>query len=192
MFSLRDMPASPLAFLLEAYSTRAPSLFLVTGPSGSGKTYWCQQVVEHARQQGWVVAGLLAPPVMEGEEKVGIELLDLSSGERRPLATRLTLAERASGEGPAGLTFGCWRFNHDVLVWGNGVLRDIDSADLLIVDELGPLEFRQQQGLQAAFPLLDGWRYRLACVTARPSLVGAVRMRWPWSQVLVLGDATHD
>lgn len=191
MFSLRDMPASPLAFLLEAYNTRAPSLFLVTGPSGSGKTYWCQQVVEHARRREWSVAGLLAPPVMDGEEKVGIDLLDLGSGERRRLATRMTAAERAS-DGEAGLTFGCWRFNHEVFVWGNSVLREINAADLLVVDELGPLEFRQQQGLQAAFPLLDGWRYRLACVTARPSLVGAVRMRWPWSQLLVLGDEAHD
>ncbi|MFW6069888.1 MAG: nucleoside-triphosphatase [bacterium] len=191
MFSLRDMPASPLAFLLEAYNTRAPSLFLVTGPSGSGKTYWCQQVVEHARGHDWSVAGLLAPPVMDGEEKVGIDLLDLGSGERRRLATRMTVTERAS-DGGAGLTFGCWRFDHEVFVWGNSVLREINAADLLIVDELGPLEFRQQQGLQAAFPLLDGWRYRLACVTARPSLVGAVRMRWPWSQLLVLGDEAHD
>lgn len=191
MISLKDMPASPLAFLLEAYNTRAPSLFLVTGSSGSGKTYWCQQVVQYARRHEWTVAGLLAPPVMEGANKIGIDLEDLSSDERRRLAMRLS-ADNGQEEATTGVTTGCWKFDHNVITWGNAVLRNITSPDLLVVDELGPLEFRQRQGLQSAFPLIDGWRYRLACITARPSLVGAVRMRWPWSQVVVLGDEDHD
>ncbi|MDX1687185.1 MAG: nucleoside-triphosphatase [Candidatus Promineifilaceae bacterium] len=189
MSSHTSTPAASLAFLSEAYNTRAPSLFLITGPSGSGKTKWCQKAVEHARQHQWPVAGLLAPPVIENGQKIGIDLLDLSSSERRRLATlRADCDGHGNGGQPpeAGVSTGAWNFYYDVLAWGNGVLKETTRADFVIVDELGPLEFRQRQGLQAGLELLDAWRYRLACVTIRPSLVGAVRMRWPWSRLVIL------
>jgi nucleoside-triphosphatase THEP1 len=183
------MPASPLAFLLEAYQTHAPSLFLVTGPSGAGKTRWCRAVIDAAEAQQWAIAGLLSPAVLDGGKKVGIDLLDVRGGERRPLATRL--AQR-DGDGEMGIVTGRWSFNATTIAWGNQVLRAITARDLLIVDELGPLELRQQQGFQVALSLLDAWRYRLACVTIRPSLVGAARMRWPWSRLVVVGENDDD
>lgn len=192
------VPASPLAFLGEAYKTRAPSLFLITGPSGAGKTTWCQKAVEYARQRRWPLAGLLAPAVVESGRKVGIDLLDLSSGERRRLATRRRvdagLADEKVEDGVAtGISTGDWDFRYETLAWGNDVLQKTTKADFVIVDELGPLEFRQGQGLLAGLELLDTWRYRLACVTIRPSLVGVVRMRWPWSRLVLpesIGEVT--
>lgn len=197
MLSHTNVPASPLAFLSEAYITRAPSLFLITGPSGSGKTEWCQKAVAYARSRRWPVAGLLAPAVMEDGRKIGIDLLDLSSGERRPLAVWKGAGDDGGaghgdeddGQPPqAGISTGDWNFSYDTLAWGNRVLEKTTRADFVIVDELGPLEFRQGQGLQAGLELLDAWRYRLACVTIRPSLVGAVRMRWPWSHLVILDN----
>ena len=188
------MPASPLAFLSEAYHTRAPSLFLITGSSNSGKTRWCERVIAYAREQQWTVAGLLSPSVITNGQKAGIDLLDLSSGERQRLAIHKTLwRNNENGALANGIVTGDWYFDSRVLAWGNGVLSRITKADLVIIDELGPLEFRQQQGLQSGLVLLDAWRYRLACVTIRSSLVGAARMRWSWSQVVVTEEiATPD
>jgi nucleoside-triphosphatase THEP1 len=194
VLSHTSTPAASLAFLSEAYNTRAPSLFLITGPSGSGKTKWCQKAVEYARQHQWPVAGLLAPPVIENGQKIGIDLLDLNSGERQRLATWKGTDDgyEDSGQPPAaGVSTGAWNFYYDVLAWGNSILQGTTRADFVIVDELGPLEFRQRQGLQAGLELLDDWRYRLACVTVRPSLVGAVRMRWPWSRLVIFDTVSH-
>lgn len=194
MPSPNNVPASPLAFLSEAYNTRAPSLFLITGPSGSGKTTWCQTVESLARQQDWTLSGLLSPSIMKGGQKVGIHLLDLRSGERRRLAWRRGTApeDRDEAVGSHGITTGDWDFDAQVLAWGNRVLSRTTQREFVLIDELGPLEFRQRQGLQAGLKLLDEWRYRLACVTVRPSLVGAARMRWPWSRLVILDEDQHD
>jgi nucleoside-triphosphatase THEP1 len=184
------MPASPLAFLLEAYQTRAPSLFLVTGPSGAGKTRWCHKLIAAAQEQQWAVAGLLSPAVLDGGTKVGIDLLDVRSGALRRLATRVPQQDGNGTE--AGIVTGRWSFEPATIAWGNELLRQITPRDMVIIDELGPLELRQQQGFQVALSLLDAWRYRLACVTIRPSLVGAARMRWPWSQLVVVGESGDD
>lgn len=192
----RSTPAPPLAFLSEAYNTRAPSLFIITGPSGSGKTKWCQTAVDYARRRQWPVTGLLAPPIMKNGQKIGIDLLDLSSGEGRRLATWKGATIGHDDDLSGDVNTGDWNFSPEALVWGNSVLKKTTRADFVIVDELGPLEFRQGQGLQAGLELLDAWRYRLACVTIRPKLVGAARMRWPWARLVVLDSVpqavSHD
>lgn len=189
MHSLAQQPASPLAFIAEAHQSRTPTLLLVTGSSGTGKTSWCQSVVNFAREESWSIAGLMSPPVMSDGHKVGIDLYDLQSDRRRRLATRTDsiLAGREAMP-PGGVTVGDWSFDPRTLRWGNDILANVTSPDLLIVDELGPLEFRQQQGLQAAMRLIDDWRCNLTCVVIRPSLIGAARMRWPWSHILVVGQ----
>lgn len=192
MPSLKNGPAETLAFLLEAYNTRAPSLFLVTGASGSGKTHWCQAVLEFARGHSWPVSGLLSPAVIRHGMKIGIELLDLSSGERRRLATHINTAAAEAGHALTGeICTGEWSFCPETLAWGNSVLQRTTRADFVILDELGPLEFRLGQGLRAGLELLDAWRYRLACVTVRPPLVGAVRMRWPWGRLMVVDGVSQ-
>lgn len=193
MLSLAELPASPLAFLLEAHTTRTPSLLLVAGASGAGKTAWCGAIEAYAREQHWIVAGLLSPRVMDNGYKVAIDLQDLHSGERRRLATRTqSIIEGTELMPPGGIMAGAWSFDPRTIQWGNDVLSAVTNPDLLIIDELGPLEFRRQQGLQGALKLLDAWRGNLVCVAIRPSLVGAARMRWPWSRLLVVGEDEHD
>lgn len=177
------------AVFLENHADRTPSLLLVTGPSGAGKTVWCRALQTEAVAHGLSVAGLLSPPVMAGGHKIGIDLEDLGSGERRRLATRTqVLLDGNEPLPPGGVTTGDWSFDAEVVRWGNDVLATVRCPDVLIIDELGPLEFRQGKGLQAAMRLIDSWRCNLICVTIRPGLIGAARMRWPWSQILVVGD----
>lgn len=215
----QPIPPAPtlLAFLQEAQQNRTPSLLLLTGASGAGKTSWCQALYTYARRQNWTVAGLVSPPVMANGRKTAIDLQDLRTGQRRRLATRiaspgnprLPVAHPPSQmppissngeplEADISITTGQWRFNPRTIRWGNTILSDptVESKtakpkrpDLVIIDELGPLEFRQHQGLQAGMKLVDAWRSNLICVTIRPSLVGAARMRWPWGHIFQIEDA---
>lgn len=166
------------------------NLFLITGDIGVGKTTWCQQWIDLAGADGWRVGGLLSPPVMVGRQKVAIDLVDLASGERRQLA-RLRQIEA----GPDTVTTGKWLFDTAVLAWGNDVLQRVTAVDLLVIDELGPLEFERGQGLQAAFELVAAGNYRMAAVVIRPSLIPQAQQRWPESQPIpiVRKDAdSHD
>lgn len=150
------------------------TLALLTGGRGAGKTRWCEALARAGRDAGPSVAGLVSPPVLAGGEKTGIDILDVASGERRRLAERA----RADLPGTEGLG---WRFDPEALAFGNTLLARVGDCDLLLVDELGPLEFGRGSGLTVAFALLDARRYRLAVVVVRPALVAAARARWPWT-----------
>ncbi len=169
----------PAHFLKETYQTN--KLFLITGESGTGKTSWCQQWVESVRADGRRVGGLLSPAVITDSQKVAIDLVDLATGERQQLAkARHTISN------PDVLTTTKWQFDTAVLTWGNAVLRRVTAVDLLIIDELGPLEFERGQGLQAAFQLIEAACYGLAGVVVRPSLLATAQQHWPWAQTILV------
>jgi nucleoside-triphosphatase len=165
-------PSSPEGLVAGWSAYANGTLALLTGGRGAGKTRWCEALARAGRDAGLAVAGLVSPPVLADGEKTGIDLLDVASGERRRLAERA----RADLPGTAGLG---WHFDPEALVLGNALLARVEPCDLLLVDELGPLEFGRGSGFAAAFALLDERRYRLAVVVVRPTLVAAARARWP-------------
>ena len=167
-----NQPASPLAFFYPAEG-QSPRLLLLTGPRGAGKTSWCQELSKIALSAGIDVGGLLSPAIFSDGRKVAIDLHDLVGGERRRLAVRRhdrTFRELVTGD---------WMFEPDTFNWGNQVLQRIKSCDLLLIDEIGPLEFHQQKGLTNAFRLISSQSYRLACLTIRPTLLVAAKTLWP-------------
>lgn len=173
-------PGSLLASFL-SQPTQIGRLILLTGPSGSGKTAWCMDLIQQARQVGYHPSGLVSPAVIIDGIKVGIDLIEVATGARQRLANRRdqatpwpTLATKTPG----------WNFNPAVLTWGNNLLRAIHLSELLVIDELGPLEFLEGQGFTAGFNLIAKRSYRLACVVVRSALLPDAQERWPWSETL--------
>ena len=160
----------------------APPLWLLTGPSGTGKTTFCRRLGSHARGLGWDVAGLLSPAWMKNGHKIGILAEDLHSGEQHPIAY-------ATPHPQADFQIGQWHFDERVLQWGNQVIENSVPCDLLIVDELGPLEFETGGGLTAAFTVIAAGNYRVGCVVVRLSLLAQAHARWPWAHVLPIEEA---
>jgi len=149
------------------------TLVLLTGPPGSGKTALCARLVAAARQRGHDVAGVLSPVRFDAGGRTGIDVLDLRSGETRPLAWRHDPAR------PATLTVGPWSFDAAVLARGDAALARATPCWLLVVDELGPLELAQGRGWTAGLAALDSGDYRLALAVVRPALLAVARARWP-------------
>ncbi|HIC93478.1 MAG TPA: DUF2478 domain-containing protein [Anaerolineae bacterium] len=143
---------------------------LLTGGIGIGKTTVCRRVVELARRRGYTCGGLLSLSLLdEGGAKVGIEALDLASGRRRLLAR----ADRDLG-GPRTEHYS---FDAAALAWANSVLIGAVKAgcDLLVVDEVGPLELERGEGLAPALAELGG--VPRALVVVRDALLGELRRR---------------
>jgi len=69
---------------------------------------------------------------------------------------------------------GIWTFAPESVAWGQQVLASLPPCDLLVIDEIGPLELELGQGLTSALDALRHAAYRLALVTLRPTLVNAV------------------
>jgi nucleoside-triphosphatase THEP1 len=140
---------------------------ILTGPFGSGKTTTCRQLADLARQRGLDYAGIVCPARFDGARKVGIDLINLRTGERRPLAEADDL--------PADLCTARYRFDTDAMAWGAAILDSACPCDVLVVDEIGPLELERGQGWVNALPILRVGRFGLAVVVVRPSLVDAFR-----------------
>ncbi len=193
-----------------------PELTLLTGPFGAGKSTWCAARAEEARSGGKSVGGLLSLAVMVDGRKAAIDWVDLAGGTRRRLAwlrdeqwrllttsppsdalraspSPSPLVERGTGRALAreggeveGLVFGDWRFDAETFAWGNRVLHGLPICDLLILDELGPLEFLLGEGLQEGLRLIDERRFPVVCAVVRPELLVQAKERWPWGQVVSL------
>ncbi len=124
-------------------------VILLTGEIEVGKTTICNRVVDLSRRWGHRVSGILSPALLdENDRKVGIGLVDLSSGERRTLAI---MSDGAKYE----MVVGKYNFNPRVLKWGNEILaRFVPQDTLWVVDEIGWLELKRGQGFLAAMSKL--------------------------------------
>jgi nucleoside-triphosphatase THEP1 len=139
-----------------------PDLTVLTGPSGTGKTSACLGVADLAANLGLRVAGIVSPAVFVDGVKTAIDCFDLQSGQRRRLATRV--------ESPAPGELG-YRFAESTVTWANAALARATPCDLLLVDEIGPLELVQGKGLVTALAALRSGAYGQAVVVVRPELI---------------------
>lgn len=161
---------------IKAHTSR---LVLLTGERGSGKTVLCSTLVDAARKSGWQVRGMVTPAVFEGSRKIAIDVVDLGSGARRQLA-------RVRRDGDTDIHTIHWTFDNQALDWGNRILEESVPCNLLVIDELGPLELLRGQGWTAAFDALASALFDLAVVVIRPELIDAARSLWPQAVEIVV------
>ncbi|MFW5714524.1 MAG: ATP-binding cassette domain-containing protein [Brevefilum sp.] len=173
--SIND-PRSLLSDLFER-GKLDPQILILTGLSGAGKTTWCMRLAKLAEENALKVKGILSPGVYKGDQKIAIDARDIESGVSHRLAM---LRERAAAE----LSTPRWQFDPETVSWANQVLKEIQFCDLLILDEIGPLELLRDEGLTAGLRLLDTENYRVACVVVRSSLVPKALQRWPEAMVV--------
>lgn len=151
-------------------------LVVLSGETGSGKTTCCRWLADEARRRGLTVGGLLSLPIpadradapAPADERL---LEDLGSGERRPLARRVPPESRGPGDP-------LWRLSDETLAWGDAVLAGACPADVLIVDEVGPVELLHRRGWYDGLWQALAGRYRLAVVVVRPWLLPRFRELW--------------
>jgi len=163
--------------------TDAPRRYLLTGELGAGKTTFCLHLVEILGEAGWDVAGTVSPAVFKAESKVAIDLLNPRSGQRRRLATLLT--PEAQQSGPATKR---WGFDAETLAWGDSLLARATPCDLLIIDELGPLELERGEGWLSGLKAIDEGKYKAAVIVVRPHLLHLATQRWPDAEVVLVSD----
>lgn len=113
----------------------------------------------------WDVAGILSPAVFVDGVKAAIDALDLRRGEQH------TLARLAPPGQTTSIRTDTWLFDEDTLEWGNRVFQLATPCDLLVVDELGPLELERHQGWTAALEAVRSRAYHLCLLVLRPELV---------------------
>lgn len=107
-------------------------LILWTGRRQSGKTTSAHNLVQVARNEGFNVAGLLALSKYSDGRLVGFDGLDLRDGTRIPLASL-----KPDGDETERFTFTVAGLRLGSIALSPSATK---SAELIIVDEFGPLE----------------------------------------------------
>ena len=109
----------------------------VTGSPGAGKSTLVQKA---AKASGLQVGGVLAKDKRVKDRRVGFELLELGSGAAGTLADE-------TGSGPK---IGKYRVHPEELDRiGAGAVEDAIGCDLIVVDEVGPMELCSRRFISA-------------------------------------------
>jgi len=115
---------------------------ILSGTRQTGKSTLCRRLAEHLTEQGFKVGGIWTETVVEGEETT-LLVHDLNTGAEITLAGT-HLPESGIAQGPYHFTKeGVFKAMRAI---GNGM-----GADLMVVDEIGPLEVR----MRGFFPVLN-------------------------------------
>lgn len=175
MAPLRATPS-----LIDPLLAGTQGLILLTGAKGSGKTSFCQDVVARARQRGITIAGFLCPATFENGVKTGFFMIDIATNARIPFGKR-TSKEAES-------TVGHWDMDQQALQWADQNTQDLSNVDLMIIDEIGPLELEHGAGFQKTLRRLDAANYKTALVVVRPSLIPIAIQRWPNASVINISE----
>ncbi len=143
-------------------------LILWTGEKHSGKTTSAFKLAESVRDEGFTVAGLLAPSIYEDGRLAGFDAFDLQGKKREPL-TRCEAKENKKSMYLTPQFIGGLTLGHASLS-----LAATKSADLIIVDEFGPLELKNR-GWRGDVDLLLASSDAIILFVVRSELVNTVK-----------------
>ena len=141
----------------------------LTGIPGVGKTTAIKRVVLALREKGLIVGGMVTSEVREKGRRIGFEIIDLLTGRKGFLAT-------LHGSGPR---LGKYVVNlRDLVEVGVNAIREaLEKADVIVIDEVGPMELFSEEfkkavkeALKSGKPLIGTIHYK-----ARDPLIEAIK-----------------
>ena len=108
-------------------------LVFLTGVPGVGKSAVVRQVAEKMKLHGCKVGGMTSGDLRSGSARIGFEIRDLLTGRAG------VLAHVSQTVGPR---IGKYRVNSQDLdnIGAEAILSAIKYADLIVIDEVGPME----------------------------------------------------
>jgi nucleoside-triphosphatase THEP1 len=160
------------------YEKSRPAVFIITGRVNEGKTTLVREIVSKLQSDGLHVSGLFSPGNTNDSNRNSYNVEDISthSGKLLCSANPLHMAYRQ----------GRYYFSEEGVLFGNKILIDSlnEPADLIVTDELGPLEINDKGWAPAINKLLQSSTVPHLWVV-RENLVNAMTRKWNVGRVIV-------
>ena len=159
-------------------------VFIVTGAVGEGKTAWLAKLEGLLKEKELKAGGILALRIMEEGKVIGYDITDIRTGDRTPFL-------RHTGDATVGVE----RFTMDPSGYRAGE-KALDphsnrSMNVVIVDEVGPLELRGEGWSEMIRGLIHETR-ALLILAVRKNLAGEVTQRFNISPAEIIDVARGD
>ena len=157
--------------------------FFLTGRPGVGKTTVLLRIVERLKKQGFKVGGLVSREVREDGSRVGFKVIDLEDGRegwlahiRQPVGPRI------------GKYRVCMRDLESIGV--KAILKAVREADVVVIDEVGPMELFSQSFKRAVSEALESDKIVLGTIHYRikTSFISKIKER----QDVVIFEVTRE
>ncbi len=137
----------------------------ITGKPGSGKSIVCRNVLKHLT---CTYGGMTSADIREKGERVGFEIRDIASGKQGILAHKHA----------AGPRVGSYHVNiEDLNRIGVAAIKNAMSTDLIVIDEIAPMEFKSPEFIRAVGEALDSDKGMLVVLHQKSGHPVAQRIR---------------
>lgn len=147
-------------------------LFFITGRPGVGKTTVLLNAANGLKTKGYSVGGMLSREVRQEGTRIGFEIIDFATGQRGWLAHVYQ---------PIGPQVSKYRVNlHDLDQIGvNAIQKAVKDAEVVIVDEVGPMELFSSAFKQVIKNALDSQKLVLGVIhhSARDPIINLIKKR---------------
>lgn len=147
-------------------------LFFITGRPGIGKTTVIVEAANGLKQRGYSIGGMVTREVREGGVRVGFEVADLDSGAKG------WLAHMNQHEGHQVGKYGVDLPDFES-VGVKAVLNALERTQVIIVDEIGPMELSSDAFIQAVKDALGSRKPILGVIhrNARDAIIEEIKRR---------------
>jgi len=156
-------------------------LIIITGDRNAGKTNTCVNLINVFEKTDLQISGIISLGDFRNDCKVCIWAKDLKTSKKKQLAVYLPGWDRENPER-------VWKFNTKTLKWGNRILANSVPTDILIIDELGYLEFEKNQGWIEGIRAVDGKKYLIAFLVVRKNLLQRALEKWGEAEIFNIND----
>jgi nucleoside-triphosphatase len=147
-------------------------IILITGIPGIGKTTAIIKTAQILKAQGYEIGGMITKEKREGDARVGFEIQDLATQKQGCLAHI---------KQPNGPRIGKYRINlTDLEAVGASAIQDATgTADIIIIDEIGPMELQLKAFMEAVMQAMDSAKPVIATVhyNAENAFVRSIKAR---------------
>ncbi|RLI04544.1 hypothetical protein DRO38_01030 [Candidatus Bathyarchaeota archaeon] len=134
--------------------------FFLTGRPGIGKTTVLLRIVEELKKRDLKIGGLISQEIRRAGTRVGFKIIDLDSGREGWLA---------HVRQPVGPKVGKYRVCMKDLesIGVDAILRALREADIVVIDEIGPMELFSQLFKKAVVEALNSGKMILGTIHYR-------------------------
>lgn len=137
----------------------------ITGSPGVGKSTVCRNILKHL---SCTYSGMLSADIRVKGERVGFEIKDIATGKQGILAHK-------EGSGPRVGSYQV--ILSDLNNIGVAAIKNAMSSELIVIDEIAPMEFKSPEFIKAVGEALDSDKSMLVVLHQKSSHPLAERIR---------------